>query len=689
MSDPGGCAPRPRPLTTTTLHDRRQRPAPPVDDPDVHDRWHRHRPRRHRPGAEPAGRAWSPPANEPFEFAQVLPVRVPLSLTVTSQPVEPTQICTVTDGEGTVLAPTSPTSQSTASPPHPTSSSTRRSAKTPARSPPVSSPAVPWRQAMAVQPDGKIVLAGEKAGEFDRFPIARYNPDGTLDDTFDDTGILTTASTKIRSGKANHSSMSRPIPRVASSSRMPNIGTGTTNFAVARLVYGSTDETFGTGGRTSSTSLKPAMKQTPWPFSPTARSSWSAKPARWQRGDVAVARDRHRRHPRQQLRRRRHRSRHHRHRRRARPSQRRHHRRRRQHRGRRTLLVDRSLDHFAVVRYTPAGILDSAFASDGITEIDLGVPGGIDIDADTKIVVAGTHNSGIATCQSNFALWRFTSTGDRDRPSTATGSSPPTSRCRRTDQTRRNRQRPHPPPRRQDRRRRTCRLHPLLDRPQHPRRGDGPLPNRRRPRHELRYPAARSSSTSLQAPTSATTSPSNPTARSSPRPPPPTAPTPNSASCASTLIPPHRRASTPPRYESATPEHRARGLRRALSDSPPWKHPRPTQNSDTRRSRRRRSIETRCPVRRRRRVTPSPPDRNRSADRRTGTLANRVPVSASAKAAGLQAPRSVRLSAVRPARDVSTQPTDGRSPRRCRTTATRSRSPPSNVGDDHRHGARR
>ena len=76
--------------------------------------------------------------------------------------------------------------------------------------------------------------------------------------------------------------------------------------------------------------------------------------------------------------------------------------------------VDSSLDHFAVVRYTPAGLLDSAFASDGITEIDLGVPGGIDIDADTKIVVAGTHNSGIATGQSNFALWRFTSTGDRD-----------------------------------------------------------------------------------------------------------------------------------------------------------------------------------------------------------------------------------------------------------------------------------
>ena len=48
--------------------------------------------------------------------------------------------------------------------------------------------------AVAVQPDGKIVAAGEAEtapGAFD-FALVRYNPDGTLDTSFGGDGIVTT-----------------------------------------------------------------------------------------------------------------------------------------------------------------------------------------------------------------------------------------------------------------------------------------------------------------------------------------------------------------------------------------------------------------------------------------------------------------------------------------------------------------
>ena len=49
--------------------------------------------------------------------------------------------------------------------------------------------------AMAIQPDGKIVVVGETSGEASggaEFALARYNPDGTLDVTFGGDGTVTT-----------------------------------------------------------------------------------------------------------------------------------------------------------------------------------------------------------------------------------------------------------------------------------------------------------------------------------------------------------------------------------------------------------------------------------------------------------------------------------------------------------------
>ena len=50
-------------------------------------------------------------------------------------------------------------------------------------------------EAVAVQPDGKIVVAGLAAtiaGRITDFALARYNPDGTLDQNFGSHGIVTT-----------------------------------------------------------------------------------------------------------------------------------------------------------------------------------------------------------------------------------------------------------------------------------------------------------------------------------------------------------------------------------------------------------------------------------------------------------------------------------------------------------------
>jgi uncharacterized delta-60 repeat protein len=51
-----------------------------------------------------------------------------------------------------------------------------------------------YAYAIALQPDGKIVVAGASSnGSNDDFALARYNPDGSLDTTFDGDGKVTTA----------------------------------------------------------------------------------------------------------------------------------------------------------------------------------------------------------------------------------------------------------------------------------------------------------------------------------------------------------------------------------------------------------------------------------------------------------------------------------------------------------------
>ena len=97
--------------------------------------------------------------------------------------------------------------------------------------------------AVAIQGNGKIVVAGSSAGGLD-FAVARYNPDGSLDSSFDTDGKQITDISSTDSGRA---------VAIQSDSKIVVAGyafNGTNDdLAVVRYnADGSLDSTFGTGG---------------------------------------------------------------------------------------------------------------------------------------------------------------------------------------------------------------------------------------------------------------------------------------------------------------------------------------------------------------------------------------------------------------------------------------------------------
>ncbi len=96
--------------------------------------------------------------------------------------------------------------------------------------------------ALAIQPDGKIVIAGETAGDM---AIVRYNTDGSLDTSFGGTGKV---KTYLISGYAD----SAKALRIQSDGKMVIAGRGGSggNFALIRLnPDGSLDTSFGSNGK--------------------------------------------------------------------------------------------------------------------------------------------------------------------------------------------------------------------------------------------------------------------------------------------------------------------------------------------------------------------------------------------------------------------------------------------------------
>jgi serralysin len=98
-------------------------------------------------------------------------------------------------------------------------------------------------RAVALQPDGKIIVAGTTYAASNDFALARYNSDGSLDTTFDGNGLLVT---DINSGSSDDifNIVLQPDGKIVAVGRVEREG-GLDDFAMARYnPDGSMDTTF-------------------------------------------------------------------------------------------------------------------------------------------------------------------------------------------------------------------------------------------------------------------------------------------------------------------------------------------------------------------------------------------------------------------------------------------------------------
>lgn len=184
--------------------------------------------------------------------------------------------------------------------------------------------------AVAIQPDGKIVAAGETLHLYDRFALARYDPDGTLDPSFGDAGTVTTRFRRW-GGVANAIAVQADGKIVAAGGSFGIFP----KFALARyLPDGTLDASFGGDGRVRTFF--------------TVDGAMGSAVAIQADGKILVA-------------------------------------------GAAEAVGANGMSGFALARYNPDGSLDATFGADGTVTTDF--PGGhasaIAIQANGKIVAAG------------------------------------------------------------------------------------------------------------------------------------------------------------------------------------------------------------------------------------------------------------------------------------------------------------
>ncbi|MGW4122502.1 hypothetical protein [Nocardia sp. NPDC004711] len=211
--------------------------------------------------------------------------------------------------------------------------------------------------AVVVQPDGKIVVAGstQDPAQGDNFAVVRYSADGKLDSAFGNGGkVVTDFGGKSDVASAVALQADGKIVAVGTSH-----GTATgDNIAVARYTTdGKLDNGFGVNGQVSADLG-------------TAADHGNAVAVQAD-GKIVVAgstRD--------------------------------------QEQG----------DNFVVLRYTPDGKLDNGFGTDGKVSTDFGgrsdIAKSVVVESDGKIVVAGTSSG--TTTGDNIAVARYTSDGKLD-----------------------------------------------------------------------------------------------------------------------------------------------------------------------------------------------------------------------------------------------------------------------------------
>ena len=102
---------------------------------------------------------------------------------------------------------------------------------------------------VVIQPDGRIVTAGQDA--LGDFALARYTTSGALDTSFNGTGKVTTSVSGTCSGQARALALQADGKIVVAGTSCPNFNS-IRNFTVYRYnTDGSLDTTFGSGGKTT------------------------------------------------------------------------------------------------------------------------------------------------------------------------------------------------------------------------------------------------------------------------------------------------------------------------------------------------------------------------------------------------------------------------------------------------------
>ena len=247
LSDPGGCAALGQQATAIlTIQDDDGAPPPP--------------PTSFKIGGTVSGLAGSGlvlrnigsndfavTGNGPFTFSIPIANGVPYSVAVAMQPTNPAQICTVTNGSGTVTnAAVANVAVDCVTPPppggvDPTFGSGGK----------VSTAFGGAETAMALQADGKIVMVGGSPGDF---VLARYNLDGSLDSSFGAGGLVTTDFLGNVSGNDAHGVAIQADGKivVAGQAVVGRTANNLSNFDFALARYnadGSLDASFGSGGK--------------------------------------------------------------------------------------------------------------------------------------------------------------------------------------------------------------------------------------------------------------------------------------------------------------------------------------------------------------------------------------------------------------------------------------------------------
>ena len=211
---------------------------------------------------------------------------------------------------------------------------------------------------MALQPDGKIVVAGDALAYHDAYPdfiVVRYNSDGSLDSTFGSGGEVITPIGS--SGATARSVAVQPDGRIVAAGYTSNSYGSDYDFAVVRYNSdGSLDSTFGSGGKVTT--------------AVGSSHDYGYDVALQSDGKIVVA----------------------------------------------GYSYNGSNYDFAVVRYNSDGSLDTTFGSGGKVRTAMGSSTdrgySVALQSDGKIVVAG--NSSIGTSNDGFAVARYNSDGSLD-----------------------------------------------------------------------------------------------------------------------------------------------------------------------------------------------------------------------------------------------------------------------------------